>query len=86
MERAGAGFRGSNLCGLSGSFIPFATTQAERLASGDPRRSLEERYHSHDGYVSAVKRAARDLMQERFLLQEDAQRLINAAQASSVLK
>jgi hypothetical protein len=80
------GFRGSNLCGLSGSFIPFATTQAERLATGDPRRSLEERYHSHDGYVSAVKRAARDLMQERLLLQEDAQRLINAAEASSVLK
>ena len=80
------GFRGSNLCGLSGSFIPFAATRAERLATGDPRRSLAERYHTHDGYVGAVRRAARELMAERFLLQEDAQRLINAAQASSVLK
>jgi hypothetical protein len=80
------GFRGPNLCGLSGSFIPFATTKAERLATGDPRRSLEERYHSHGGYVSAVRHAARELMRERFLLQEDAQRFINAAEASSILK
>ncbi len=38
------GFRAPDLCGLSGSFIPFATTKAERLAKGDPRRSLQERY------------------------------------------
>ena len=40
--------RGPNLCGLSGSFIPFATTRVERLASGDPRKSLEERYRDQD--------------------------------------
>jgi hypothetical protein len=34
-------------CDLSGSFIPFATTKAQRIASGDPRLSLEERYGSH---------------------------------------
>ena len=34
-----------------GGFIPFAKTKAERLASGDPRPSLEERYQTHDGYV-----------------------------------
>jgi hypothetical protein len=31
-------------CAFSGGFIPFAKTKAERLASGDPRLSLEERY------------------------------------------
>ncbi len=31
-------------CTLQGSFIPFARTRAERLAAGDPRPSLEERY------------------------------------------
>jgi hypothetical protein len=53
------GSRSANLCGLSGSFIPFATTKAERVASGDPRKSLEERYKSHAGYVKAVEKAAR---------------------------
>ena len=39
---------------LLGSYLPFARTAAERLASGDPRPSLEERYRNHDAYVEAV--------------------------------
>ena len=31
-----------------GGFIPFAKTKDERLRSGDPRLSLEERYQTHD--------------------------------------
>jgi hypothetical protein len=81
-----AASRGPNLCGLSGSFIPFATTRAERLASGDSRKSLEERYRDHQGYVNAVKRAANKLVEERFLLLEDAKRFIDEAEASDVLK
>jgi hypothetical protein len=80
------GRRAPNLCGLSGSFIPFATTQADRLANGDPRKSLEERYEDHDGYVEAVARAARDLVGERFLLEEDALAFVRAAEASDVLR
>ncbi len=38
--------------------VPFAITQAERLANGDPRLSLQERYGTHDGYVAAVRAAA----------------------------
>jgi hypothetical protein len=78
--------RGPNLCGLSGSFIPFATTKAERLASGDPRKSLEERYKDHAGYVKAVEKAAKDMVKEGLLLEVDAQRFIQEAQASDVLK
>jgi hypothetical protein len=81
-----AGFRAPNLCGLSGSFIPFATTRAERLASGDPRKSIEERYKDHEGYVKAVKKAAKKLVKERFLDQEAADRFISAAEASNVLR
>ena len=33
-------------------------TRAERLVTGDPRLSLEERYGDHDGYVRAVTAAA----------------------------
>jgi len=80
------GFRAPNLCGLSGSYIPFAATKAERRASGDPRKSLEERYSDHDRYVRAVEKAANDLMKEGFLLQEDADRFIRDAAASSVLR
>jgi Alpha/beta hydrolase domain len=80
------GFRSPNLCGLNGSFIAFATTKAQRLATGDPRRSLQERYKNHQGYVDAVETAAAELVHERFLLQEDADRFIGDAKASSVLK
>ncbi len=80
------GARAPNLCGLNGSFIPFAKTKAERLASGDPRRSLEERYQDHAGFVKAVRKAAMDLVHDRFLLQEDADTWIKAAEASNVLR
>jgi hypothetical protein len=81
-----ASFRAPDLCALSGSFIPFATTKAERLASGDPRKSLEERYKDHDGFVKAVRKAAKELVKERFLLEEDAERFISAAEESDVLR
>jgi hypothetical protein len=81
-----AGFRAPDLCSLSGSFIPFAKTKAERLAKGDSRKSLEERYRTHDGFVRAVEKAANELVKERFLLEEDAQTFVKAAEASDVLR
>ena len=33
---------------------PFRSNQAERLATGDPRPSIEERYPSHEAYIDAV--------------------------------
>jgi hypothetical protein len=66
--------------------VPFARTKAERLAAGDPRASLEERYVSHDGFVQAVTKAAGELVTARFLLPEDADRYIAAASDSQVLK
>jgi hypothetical protein len=80
------GFRAPELCGLNGSFFPFATTKAERMANDDPRKSLEERYNNHEGFVRAVTDAANELVNERFLLEEDAHVWINAAEASNVLK
>jgi len=70
---------------LAAGYIPFAMTKAARLASGDPRRSIEERYGSQEGYNCVVKRAAGQLVRRRFLLQDDANRLIAQAAASSVL-
>ncbi len=70
----------------TGGFIPFAKTKAERLASGDPRPSLEERYGTHEKYVAQVRAAGERLVRGRYLLQDDADRLIAQAEASKVLK
>ena len=71
---------------LDGSFIPFAATKAARIEASDPRLSLEERYENHEGYVSAVKHAASELVASRLLLEDDAARIIREAEASAVLK
>ena len=52
----------------------------------DPRLSLEERYGTHEKYVATVKAAADRLVRGRFLLPDDADRLIAQADASPVLK
>lgn len=80
------GFRSPALCGLNGSYIPFAKTKAERLTDGDPRRSVQERYKDHAGYVKAVKVATKRLMHERFLIKEDADAYVREAEASAVLR
>ena len=72
-------------CGVGGSFIPFAKTKKERLETGDPRLSLEERYGTHENYVALVKSATERAVKDRFLLREDADKLIKQAEASDVL-
>jgi hypothetical protein len=74
------------VCGNSGGFIPFAKTTAERLANGDPRPSLEERYRSHEDYVAAVSKAASALQREGYLLEHDAEAMVKQAKASDVLR
>jgi hypothetical protein len=71
-------------CDAAGQKLDFAKTKAARLASGDPRPSLEERYGDHAAYVERVSRAAQALKAERFLLDEDAQAYLAAARAASV--
>jgi hypothetical protein len=72
------------LCNLQGSFIPFAATKAERIATGDPRLSIEERYPTKDVYLAAFKKAADDLVAKRFLLPDDADSLIKTAETEGV--
>jgi hypothetical protein len=71
-------------CTLQGSFIPFATTKAERLAAGDERLSIEERYPTRETYVAAVKKAAEGLIAKRYLLPEDAALLISQAERDGI--
>jgi hypothetical protein len=67
-----AGFAPGELCDNTGSMIPFAKTREERLKAGDPRLSLEERYPGPDDRAAAMAKAARQLVQDRLLLEEDA--------------
>lgn len=80
-----AGFAEGELLSTNGSFIPFARTKEERLASGDPRPSIEERYPSHEAYVGAVRRSAEARVKEGLMLEEDAKRYIEAAQQKNPL-
>ncbi len=73
------GLAEDELCGLLGSYIPFPKTKEEREKSGDPRVSIDERYKDHADYVQRVSREARSMVEERLLLSEDAERIIEEA-------
>ena len=80
---AGGFFRGQPCGGgLTGGYVPFARTRAEREASGDPRPSLTERYGSREGYLCTVRAAVRRDVAARLLLSADGDRLIQQASAS----
>ncbi len=55
------------------------------MAAHDPRPSIAERYGTSEGYVCVVRAAAERAVTERFLLRDDADRLIAEAASSGVL-
>ncbi|HEX7272781.1 MAG TPA: alpha/beta hydrolase domain-containing protein [Casimicrobiaceae bacterium] len=79
-----AGFSEGDSCDLTGGYIPFFRTQAQRNAVGDPRPSWAERYPTHQDYVDKVTAAANSLVAQRFLLPQDAALAIGQAQAASI--
>jgi hypothetical protein len=81
-----AGFGEGDLSSLNGMFIPFKTTKAARKEASDPRLSLQERYRTHEKYLEAVKKAAEELINEGFLLPEDAKIEIEKVEKSNILK
>ena len=60
-------------CEASGQYIPFPATQAARVAAGDPRLSVAERYPSFENYYGKALKAIDDMVADRLLLCEDAQ-------------
>ena len=56
---------------FSGSTIDFPETDENRYATGDPRRSIMERYNDEAAYLKAVERAAQILIKGRWILEED---------------
>jgi hypothetical protein len=64
---------------FEGSTIAFADTESERLMTSDPRLSVEARYGDCDGYTRAIESAARTLVEQGFMLEEDVERCVQAA-------
>jgi hypothetical protein len=54
-----------------GSSLPFAADEETRLANGDPRSSLADRYRDREDYLGKVRAAAEALIERRHLLAED---------------
>ena len=77
-------------CEGTGQMIAFPKTKADRVATGDPRMSVEERYPSFPVYAEKVKAAVEDMVAKRLMLREDAQpavdRLLKMGEATGVLR
>ena len=73
------GFYKGQACAFTGGFIPFAKTKAERLAKGDPRPSLEERYPTFAAFYYQAAAVLSRLVAQRYMLADDAAREFNAA-------
>jgi hypothetical protein len=67
------------LASLAGSYLPFAKTVAEAKTTGDLRTSLEERYGSFANYKRRLAAQCAEMVKLRYLLEEDAERILGAA-------
>jgi len=59
------------------SYLPFPKTAAERQKTGDPRKSIAERYADRDDYMARYKNAVDELVKQRWILPEDRDALIH---------
>lgn len=66
-----SGLGGKAIGRWAGSFIPFARTEAEANAAGDPRPSIERRYGNRARYEALYRETAQQLVAERVLLARD---------------
>lgn len=60
-----------DLLRLTGGYIPFAKTKKERMKTGDPRLSIQERYKNYEAYLAAYKIVTMDLVKSGYLLEEE---------------
>ena len=65
-----------DIVGLTGAFLVFENTLADRKASGDPRVSLSERFAGEQQYSSAFAVACQRLVKQGFLLESEVPALL----------
>jgi hypothetical protein len=59
------------------SYIPFPRTAEDRQRTGDPRKSIAERYASQQDYLSRYSQAVDELVAQRWILKEDSAALLD---------
>lgn len=59
------------------SYLPFPKTAAERQTTGDPRKSIAERYSDRETYLSRYHAAVEDLVKQRWILPEDRDAIVH---------
>ena len=73
------GHGGGAMHEFTGSYIPFPDTEEERAATGDPRPSVLSRYATPADYAAAIEAAARALVADGLMLEEDVAPAVAAA-------
>jgi hypothetical protein len=56
---------------MEGSYFPFPKDARARKQSGDPRKSIAERYPDREAYLGQFARATDELIKQRWILPED---------------
>jgi len=56
---------------FEGSYLPFAKSASERTRTGDPRKSIAERYANAEDCSTRYRDAIDDLAKQRWILPED---------------
>ena len=64
---------------MSGLTLFFAADEQQRKRSADPRPSIAQRYTSPDDYEAQVRQVAKQLSNERYLLEQDIDAVVAAA-------
>jgi hypothetical protein len=59
------------------SYLPFPKTAEDRQKTGDPRKSIAERYAGREDYLARYKSAVDGLVKQRWILPEDRAALIH---------
>ena len=67
------------LSSMQGSYIPLPRTRTDRMRTGDPRRSIEERYPSREAYLGLASDVASALVADAYLLAEDVSPIVAQA-------
>ena len=67
-------------CALVGSYVAFPRTAEEAKKSGDPRRSVAERYASREDYMARFTKALDGLVAARWILAEDREAMLQSGE------
>ena len=78
-----AGEAPESMAAVHGSTLAFTSNESQRAANQDPRPSLQARYPTRADYVRAITAAARALVEQRLLLEEDFERVVQRAASTA---